>query len=141
MIAASRVAIAAALVAFLAGSTLGLAMGVGWLTPLWRPAHAHLQSLGFVTLMIQGVAYHALPRFRGVPFRRPGLALIQVIATVVAVTGMTLGWDSGWDRPGSRPGAGWRGWPTSGSWRSGSRSCSGPIGRSGPRAEPREPGA
>lgn len=92
MIAASRVAIAAALVAFLTGSTLGLAMGVGWLTPLWRPAHAHLQSFGFVTLMIQGVAYHALPRFRGVPFRRPRLALIQVIATVVAVTGMTLGW-------------------------------------------------
>ena len=92
MIGASRVAIAAALVAFLTGSTLGLAMGVGWLTPLWRPAHAHLQSLGFVTLMIMGVAYHALPRFRGVPFRRPGLALIQVVATVVAVTGMTLGW-------------------------------------------------
>lgn len=92
MIAASRVAIAASLLAFLAGSTLGLAMGVGWLTPLWQPAHAHLQSLGFVTLMIQGVAYQALPRFRGVPFRRPGLALIQVIATVIAVTCMTLGW-------------------------------------------------
>lgn len=38
MIEASRVAIAAALVAFLTGSTLGLAIGVGWLTPLWRPA-------------------------------------------------------------------------------------------------------
>lgn len=92
MIAASRVAIAAALVAFLAGSTLGLAMGVGWLGPHWRPAHAHVQSLGFVTLMIQGVAYHALPRFRGVPFRRTRLALLQVVVTVVAVVGMASGW-------------------------------------------------
>lgn len=92
MIAASRVAIAGSLIAFLVGSTLGLSMGVGWLTLVWRPAHAHLQNLGFVTLMIQGVAYHVLPRFNGVPFRRPRVALIQVVATIVAVAGMTAGW-------------------------------------------------
>lgn len=92
MIAASRVAIAAALVAFLVGSTLGLAMGVGWLGLQWRPAHAHVQSLGFVTLMIQGVAYHVLPRFRGVPFRRARLALLQVVVTIIAVIGMASGW-------------------------------------------------
>lgn len=92
MIAASRVAIVAALVALLAGSTLGLAMGLGWLGLHWRPAHAHVQSLGFVTLMIQGVAYHALPRFRGVPFRYPRLALLQVVLTIAAVIGMATGW-------------------------------------------------
>jgi len=92
VIAASRVAIAGSLIALLAGSTIGLAMGVGWLTLAWRPAHAHLQSLGFVTLMIQGVAYHALPRFAGVPLRRPRAALIQVVAAILAVAGMTAGW-------------------------------------------------
>lgn len=92
MIAASRVAIVGSLLALLVGSTFGLAMGVGWIGMQWRPAHAHLQSLGFVALMIQGIAYHVLPRFRGVPMQRPRLALAQVIATIAGVTFMAAGW-------------------------------------------------
>ncbi|MEX2501893.1 MAG: hypothetical protein WD336_05925 [Trueperaceae bacterium] len=92
MIEASRIAITAALIAFLIGNTLGLAMGLGWLGYHWRPAHAHLQSLGFVTLMIQGVAYHALPRFRGVPFRRPRAALVQVLFAIAGLSVMVAAW-------------------------------------------------
>lgn len=92
MIAASRVAVLAALASFLAGNTLGLGMGAGWIGPQWRPAHAHVQSLGFVGLMIMGVAYHALPRFRGVPFRRPRAALLQVSITIAGLVGMVAGW-------------------------------------------------
>jgi cbb3-type cytochrome oxidase subunit 1 len=31
----------------------------------YRPAHVHANLLGFVTMMIFGVAYHVLPRFNG----------------------------------------------------------------------------
>ncbi len=45
--------------------------------------------------MIYGVAYHALPRFRGVVFRRPGLALFQVLLANLGLLGMTLAWGLG----------------------------------------------
>jgi hypothetical protein len=99
MIAATRLALVAALALFLAGNTVGLAMGAGWLDARWRPAHAHLNLLGFVTLMIQGVAYHAVPRFAGVPFRRPRLALLQVVAAIVGVLGMAAGFGFTLGRP------------------------------------------
>jgi cbb3-type cytochrome oxidase subunit 1 len=50
-----------------AGVTLGVAMAVH---PAWivhRPAHLHMLVLGFVAMMIFGVAYHVIPRFIGVP--------------------------------------------------------------------------
>lgn len=90
MIAASRVALAASLASFVIANGLGLALGTGLLEYNWQPAHAHLNLLGFVTSMIYGVAYHAVPRFRGVPFRRPRLALTQVIAHIAGLTGMVL---------------------------------------------------
>lgn len=91
MIAASKVALAVSLVSFVVANTLGLAVGTGLLPYHWRPAHAHLNLLGFVTSMIYGVAYHAVPRFRGVPFRRPRLALVQVVAATAGMLGMVLG--------------------------------------------------
>ena len=58
------------------GVTLGVAMAVhpAWL--VYRPAHMHMNLLGFVTMMIYGVGYHVLPRFSGHPLhsrRLPGL--------------------------------------------------------------------
>ena len=50
---------------------LGVTLGVGMAAhPLWimyRPAHVHTNQLGFVTMMIYGVAYHVVPRFFGQP--------------------------------------------------------------------------
>lgn len=91
MILATRVALAVSLVSFVIANGLGLALGTGLLGYQWRPAHAHLNLVGFVTSMIYGVAYHAVPRFRGVPFRRPRLALAQVIVHTVGLIGMILG--------------------------------------------------
>jgi cbb3-type cytochrome oxidase subunit 1 len=34
---------------------------------VYRPAHMHMVLLGFVTMMIFGVAYHVIPRFAGFP--------------------------------------------------------------------------
>lgn len=95
MIPASRLALTTALLWFVAANLVGLLLGLGVLPYNWRPAHAHMQLLGFVALMIYGVAYHALPRFRGVVFRRPGLALFQVGLANLGLLGMALAWGLG----------------------------------------------
>ncbi|WP_018112068.1 hypothetical protein [Thermus igniterrae] len=96
MILASRLALTSALVWFGFANLLGLLMGLGVLPYTWRPAHAHLQLIGFVGLMIYGVSYHALPRFRGVVFRRAGVALIQVVLANLGLLGMALAWGLAW---------------------------------------------
>ncbi|WP_337845456.1 hypothetical protein [Thermus sp.] len=98
MIAASRLALTTALLWLAAAGLVGLLLGLGLLPYTWRPAHAHMNLLGFVSLMIYGVAYHALPRFRGVVFRRPGVALFQVALANLALLGMVLGWGLGTTR-------------------------------------------
>lgn len=92
MILATRVAVTASLIWFALANGLGLLMGSGVVGFAWRPAHAHMNLLGFVAMMIYGVAYHALPRFRGVPLRRPRAALLQVAVANVALAGMALTW-------------------------------------------------
>jgi cbb3-type cytochrome oxidase subunit 1 len=56
------------------GVTLGVAMAIhpAWL--VYRPAHMHMNLLGFVTMMIYGVGYHVLPRFSGHPLHSRRLA-------------------------------------------------------------------
>ncbi|NUO64400.1 MAG: hypothetical protein HOQ11_13730 [Gemmatimonadaceae bacterium] len=50
-----------------AGVTLGVAMAAHPVWTIYRPAHVHMNLLGFVTMMIYGVAYHVIPRFTGHP--------------------------------------------------------------------------
>jgi cbb3-type cytochrome oxidase subunit 1 len=59
--------IKAALVWLGLGVTLGVAMAAHPLWIIYRPAHMHMNLLGFVTMMIFGVGYHVLPRFFGHP--------------------------------------------------------------------------
>jgi hypothetical protein len=92
MILASRLALTTALLWFILANGVGLFLGLGILPSTWRPAHAHMHLLGFVGLMIYGVAYHALPCFRGVVFQRPGVALVQVALANVGLLGMVLAW-------------------------------------------------
>lgn len=48
------------------GVTIGVAMTIWPYNALaYRPAHVHANLLGFVSMMIFGVAYHVLPRFTG----------------------------------------------------------------------------
>jgi len=56
------------------GVLVGLAMTVqpGWV--VFRPMHAHLNLLGFVAMIISGVAYHVIPRFTGHPLHSSRLA-------------------------------------------------------------------
>lgn len=48
-----------------AGVTLGVAMAIRPALIVYRPAHMHINLLGFVAMMIFGVAYHVIPRFTG----------------------------------------------------------------------------
>jgi cbb3-type cytochrome oxidase subunit 1 len=49
------------------GVTFGVAMAAHPVWGVYRTAHLHMTLLGFVTMMIYGVAYHVLPRFTGHP--------------------------------------------------------------------------
>ena len=49
------------------GVTLGVAMGAYPSWSIYRTAHLHMLLLGFVGMMIFGVAYHVIPRFVGTP--------------------------------------------------------------------------
>ena len=44
---------------------------------IYRPAHVHANLLGFVSMMIFGVAYHVLPRFVGHPLHNRRMAVVH----------------------------------------------------------------
>jgi cbb3-type cytochrome oxidase subunit 1 len=60
-----------------AGVTLGLAMAVHPAWTVYRAVHLHMNLLGFVAMMIFGVAYHVIPRFTGHPLHSRRLATLQ----------------------------------------------------------------
>ncbi len=64
----------ASLVWLALGVTLGVAMAAHPAWGVYYPAHVHMNLLGFVTMMIYGVAYHVIPRFVGRPIRHRRLA-------------------------------------------------------------------
>jgi cbb3-type cytochrome oxidase subunit 1 len=59
------------------GVTLGVGMAVHPQLIIYRPAHVHMNLLGFVTMMIYGVAYHVIPRFTGHPLHKRSVAAAQ----------------------------------------------------------------
>jgi cbb3-type cytochrome oxidase subunit 1 len=59
------------------GVSLGVAMAVRPSWTVYRAAHLHMNLVGFVTMMIFGVAYHVIPRFTGHPLHSRGLAAAQ----------------------------------------------------------------
>lgn len=87
-----------------AGLGLPLALGLlnaveyRWLNPRWHLAAEHAATLGWVMLMIIGVAAHVLPRWTGRPFRqvwRLWLALVcHNLALVLMIPALGMGWQS-----------------------------------------------
>ncbi|MCC6771634.1 MAG: cbb3-type cytochrome c oxidase subunit I [Gemmatimonadaceae bacterium] len=59
------------------GTTLGAVMSTWPSTTMYRTAHFHMNLLGFVSMMIFGVAYHAIPRFVGHPLHQRRLAIVH----------------------------------------------------------------
>lgn len=85
-------------VAWLAvGITLGILMALGVFNlesgavrPYVTQLHAHVNLLGWVSMMIFGVAYHILPRFSGRPLHNDKLADIQLWLSNIGIAGMTV---------------------------------------------------
>ncbi len=86
----------------LAGLSLPLALGMlnavefGWIKPGWYLAAEHVATLGWVMLMIVGVACHVLPRWSGLQFRRIWrlqLAMIcHLTALLLMIPALGLDW-------------------------------------------------
>jgi cbb3-type cytochrome oxidase subunit 1 len=57
--------------------SLGVAMAAHPAWVVYRTAHLHMALLGFVTMMIFGVAYHVIPRFTGNPLHSRRLATVH----------------------------------------------------------------
>lgn len=62
---------------FAGGVILGAAMAVKPELVIYRPAHMHMNFLGFITMMIFGVGYHILPRVAGSPLKWKWLASLH----------------------------------------------------------------
>jgi cbb3-type cytochrome oxidase subunit 1 len=90
----AKVFIRASLIWFVLGITLGLGMAIHPAWTVYRPAHAHMNLVGFVTMMIFGIGYQILPRFFGHPIHNRSFAVAHVwlanIGLALLVTGFFL---------------------------------------------------
>ena len=73
------------------GVVLGVMMAFRTQWIAFRPAHMHANLLGFVSMMIFGVAYHVIPRFTGHPLHWPRLAAAHVWVANAGLAGMAGG--------------------------------------------------
>lgn len=73
-----------------------LAIRLEWLGTGWVLASEHLVTLGWIMLMIVGVAYHVLPRFTGRGTRGPRWAGVQLLCHYVALAALVIGLGAGW---------------------------------------------
>lgn len=83
--------------ASLAWLTVGALIGLGmvfWPTDhlVYRPAHAHANLLGFLSMFVFGVAYHVIPRFVGRPLEHPRLALWHLWIANIGLALLEAGW-------------------------------------------------
>ena len=83
--------IRAALIYLGIGVVMGLTMAIqpNWMLYL-KPAHAHVNLLGFMAMFVYGVAYHVLPRFRGKALFSNKLARYHLILANVGLVGMAI---------------------------------------------------
>ena len=89
-----RAFLKASLLWLAAGVSLGIAMAVHPAWAVYRAAHLHMNLLGFVTMMIFGVAYHVIPRFTGHQLHSRRLAGVQCwlanVGLALFVVGLAL---------------------------------------------------
>lgn len=74
------------------GVLLGVWMAVSPQAIIYRPAHVHANLLGFVSMMIFGVAYHVIPRFTGSPLRSRRVAMVHLWVANIGLAGLVGGW-------------------------------------------------
>jgi cbb3-type cytochrome oxidase subunit 1 len=86
--------IRSSLIWFTLGIALGLAMAAHPLWVVYRPAHAHMNVVGFITMMVFGVGYQLLPRLFGGGLWSRRLAIVHLwlanVGLALMVTGFML---------------------------------------------------
>lgn len=87
----AKIFIRASLLWFVGGITLGLAMAIHPAWVVYRPAHAHMNLVGFVVMMIFGVGYQMLPRFFGHPIHSRALAVAHIWLANLGLAGLVAG--------------------------------------------------
>ncbi len=83
--------IRASLLWFAGGILFGLAIAIEPRWVVYRPAHAHMNVAGFLTLLVFGIGYQLLPRLFGHPLRSPRLALAHLFLANVGLLGLVGG--------------------------------------------------
>lgn len=86
--------IRASLAWFALGIILGVAMAAYPAWVIYRPAHAHMNVVGFLTMMVFGVGYQLLPRLFGGGLHSRSLAIahwwLANLGLAAMVTGFAL---------------------------------------------------
>jgi cytochrome c oxidase cbb3-type subunit 1 len=83
--------IRASLLWFAAGIILGVAIAVHPAWIIYRPAHAHMNVVGFLTMLVFGVGYQLLPRLFGHPLSSQRLAVAHLFLANLGLGGLVLG--------------------------------------------------
>src|SRR5687767_12633348 len=83
--------IRASLLWFTAGIFLGLALAMQPEWIVYRPAHAHMNVVGFLTMLVFGVGYQLLPRMFGHPLHSPRLAIAHLYLANGGLAGLVGG--------------------------------------------------
>ena len=86
-----RMFVRASLAWFALGITLGLGIAAHPAWIIYRPAHVHMNLVGFVSMMIFGVAYHVMPRFSGHQLASRTLARWHWWISNAGLAGMVIG--------------------------------------------------
>ncbi|MFQ5354399.1 MAG: cbb3-type cytochrome c oxidase subunit I [Thermodesulfobacteriota bacterium] len=84
--------IKAAMIYFVLAMLLGIHMSRTGAAYPSMPVHVHFNLLGWMSMMIYGVAYHILPRFSGQALWSDKLSLWHFYLANIGLIGMTLGW-------------------------------------------------
>jgi cytochrome c oxidase cbb3-type subunit 1 len=68
---------------------MAIALHPPWI--IYRPAHAHMTVVGFLTMLVFGVGYQLLPRLFGHALYSPRLAVAHLFCANVGLAGLVLG--------------------------------------------------
>ncbi len=78
---------------FVAGAFIGFMMILFPNTAGYHePVHAHLNLLGFMSMMIYGVGYHILPKFSGQNIYSPKIMNVQFWFSNAGLIGIAISW-------------------------------------------------
>ncbi|HEU5220052.1 MAG TPA: hypothetical protein VFU23_15440 [Gemmatimonadales bacterium] len=83
--------IRASLLWFAAGIALGLGIAARPQWVVYRPAHAHMNVAGFLTMLVFGVGYQLLPRLFGHPLYSRRLAVAHLFLANLGLLGLVIG--------------------------------------------------